>query len=230
MSTSEGQQTICHYCKHLLSKGKLPASNEFSSGLNESRYINEKIVLELVNKMEERFNNHIEQLSLLRLDVWNKRSFSRNFDYLLTQCNDKEKINIEYISKDNRRQDKFKTGLGYLTLRNLIKFVLFHTQELIFNNCDDYEISQVGKCHLIKDFFDHMFTNELEVYSSLEKNISFSNLTLTNTNNLVAITEQFGEEYIKACKEILPAMFKEEKKIYSRILKTRKFTVIQDRH
>ena len=83
-------------------------------------------------------------------------------------------------------------------------------QETIFNNSDDWEISQVGKCHLIKDFYEHMFTNELEVYTSLDKNIKFSNLTLTNTSNLLAITEQFGEEYIKKCQEILPAIFQEK--------------------
>ena len=70
---------------------------------------------------------------------------------------------------------------------------------------------------MIKDFFDHMFTNELDVYSSLEKNISFSNLTLTNTSNLVVINEQFGEKYIKACPEILPAMLKEKKYLLKNI-------------
>ena len=104
MSTSEGQQTICYYCKHLLSKGKLPASNEFVSGLNDSRFINENMVEELRNKMEEKFKNSIEQLSFLRTDIWNKRSFIKNFDYLLTQCNDKEKINIEFITQHTKKQ------------------------------------------------------------------------------------------------------------------------------
>ena len=209
MSYCDYKQTICYYCKGVLSKGKIPLTNEFASDSSHSRFLNTNMIRMLANRIEDRFKSNINLFGNERHKIWNKRNFLKNWDYMTKQCDEKEKSDVEFLTVEVEPKRKLEVGLGYLTLKHLSTFVLLRDSNTIFKE-NTKEISDVGICHLISNYFKNMFPNELELYEKRDKNLKFFNTSLINTENLLQIHKFFGNEYLQICQKILPDMFKEK--------------------
>ena len=159
----------------------------------------------------------MDVLGKCRQEIWNNKGLQKKWEYLLQQCNDKERGDILFLTKAEKRiQKKIQIGLGYLSLKNLSRFVLQYDSTAIFEN-DNLKISECGSLHLINHYFINMLPNETELYSKRDKNIIFSDTSLSNTGNLSTISRDFGAEYLLLCQEMLPNMYHEKKNLMTDI-------------
>ena len=83
MTNCDAQPTICYYCKEVLSKGKIPITNEFASDASHSRFLNTNMVKILTSKIEDKFRSNIYHFGKERQEIWNKRNVLKNWDFTL---------------------------------------------------------------------------------------------------------------------------------------------------
>ena len=202
MSDTDQCPAVCYYCKHLLRKGKIPETNELQNILEENRFMNNTKLQIIVDKTMENFNDQVFKFGEIRVNRLRKQTFTTKFDYVMSQLNEVDSINIKALTKKFTIRKKLEYSLGYLSCRSLLGLLIKINKDKILK---DGRISEEGAIILTKYYFDQLLEQEKELI--LEHNRHFDKkMSFAKINNLAMLSEEF-EDYIAICQSMVNTVY-----------------------
>ena len=208
MSVSDTTPAVCYYCKQLLSKGKVPETNEITNCLKENRFMNNTKLQDLINLTKDMFTENILEFGKIRANAWNGPFNKQKFEHVISKLDDVESINIQVLTKKYSMKKKIEYCLGYLSLSNLIRILVKIKRDKILN---DGEISEEGSIILTKYYFDQLFEEEKDLFLETNRHLD-KTMTFGNIANLRTMNSEF-QDYIHICQNILPNIYEETDRV-----------------